>query len=84
MNPDNRYARKHENSFGKHEVWYILYADENTYAKIGLKYKLNKNVLKEIINTEDITKYLKVVKIKSGDIIPAGTIHSISGKAILY
>ncbi len=86
VHPDNRYARKHEKSFGKNEMWYVLYADENTYAKIGLKCKLNKNALKKIIDEEDITKYLKVVKIKSGDIIniPAGTIHSVTGKAILY
>jgi len=86
VHPNNKFAKKYENDLGKDEVWYILYADENTYVNIGLRKSLSKKELEKNIRNGEIIKYLRKVKIKAGDIIniPAGTIHSILGKAIIY
>lgn len=86
VHPNNKFAKRYEDDLGKNEVWYILYADKDTYANIGLKKSLSKKQLEETIRNGKIINYLKKVKIKAGDIIniPAGTIHSISGKAIIY
>ncbi len=86
VHPDNKCAKKYENDYGKNETWYVLYADNNTYANIGLKNILSKKKLQGLIDKNMIINYLNNKKIKTGDIIniPAGTIHSVSGKAVLY
>lgn len=86
VHPDNRVARKYENDFGKNEAWYVLYADKNSYASLGLKDKISKKELYKYIADGTIVKHLKRIKIETGDVIsiPAGTIHSISGNVVLY
>lgn len=86
VHPNNKFAQIDGNDFGKNEVWYVLYADEDAYANIGFKHKISKKQVRKFLEEDKIMKYLKKVKIKAGDVIniPAGTVHSISGKAILY
>ena len=86
IHPNNKFAKKNENDLGKNETWYVLYADENTYVNIGLKKKISKKKLENLIKENKIANYLKKVKIKPGDIINIlpGTIHSVCGKAVLY
>lgn len=86
VHPNDKFAKMYENSLGKDEVWYVLYADENSYANIGLKYNINKKQIRKLVEENKIMNYLNKVKIKTGDIIniPAGTLHSVSGKAIIY
>lgn len=86
VHPNNKFARKYENSLGKNEVWYVLYADDNSYAHIGFKWNIGKERVKKLLEENKIMNYLKKIKVKTGDIIriPAGTVHDISGKVILY
>lgn len=86
VHPNNKFAKKYENCSGKSEVWYVLYADDNAYAHIGLKWNIDKKRLKKLLEENKIMDYLKKIKVKTGDIIniPAGTVHTVSGKVILY
>ena len=86
VHPNSKFAKKYENSLGKNEVWYVLYADDNSYAYIGFKWNIGKERVKKLIEENKIMNYLKKIKVKTGDIIsiPAGTVHAISGKVILY
>lgn len=86
VHPDNKFAKKYENSLGKNEVWYVLYADNDSYAHIGFKWNISKERIRKLLEDNKIMNYLKKIKVKTGDIIriPTGTVHTISGKVILY
>lgn len=86
VHPNNRFAQINENELGKNEVWYILYADEDSYVNIGFKYPMNKRKIKKLLEKNEIMHYVKKIKVRAGDIIniPAGTVHSVFGKAIIY
>lgn len=77
VHPDDKYAKKHENSLGKTECWFIL----NDSAKeiiIGQKCK-NKEELKKAIEKNDIMNKINRQKVSKDDFfnIPAGTVHAI-------
>lgn len=79
VHPDDQYASKHENSYGKDECWYILETNaKNTEIIIGH----NADSLEELINSINNNQTEEVVnkfRIKKGDYfyIPSGTVHAI-------
>lgn len=86
VHPDDEYAKKHEASFGKNEMWVVMDCSKNAKLLIGLKEGHTKEELKNRLdsdkNIEDMFNYLSV---KKGDIfyIPAGLIHAILGDVII-
>lgn len=79
VHPDDEYALKFENSYGKTEMWYILEAEKDSF----LYYGFNKNITKEeyakSIKDNTITTYLNKVFVKPGEtfFIEPGTVHAI-------
>ena len=84
VHPNDEYAKKHENSLGKTECWYILDCDENAELIYGLKKEVTKEKLQEHIKKDTLLEIANSVKVHKGDMffIPAGTLHAI-GKGIL-
>lgn len=79
VHPDDKMAKKHHNSFGKTEMWYIMDSDENADIVLGLKdEKTNPKILKNI-NAENVNDVFNREQVKKGDsyFIPAGKIHAI-------
>jgi mannose-6-phosphate isomerase len=79
VHPDDKMAKKHHNSFGKTEMWYIMDSDENADIVLGLKdEKTNPKILKNI-NAENVNDVFNREQAKKGDsyFIPAGKIHAI-------
>lgn len=79
VHPDNKMAKKHHNSFGKTEMWYIMESDENADIVLGLKDKsINPEVLNHI-NADNVDAVFNREQVKKGDsfFIPAGKIHAI-------
>ena len=84
VHPDDRYARKHEDSLGKTECWYILDTEPNTNIVIGhnaksldeFKKHVKNNDFESIINRFPINK-------KDSFNIYAGTIHAICKGTLL-
>ncbi len=77
VHPDDKMAKKHHNSFGKTEMWYIMDSDENAEIVLGLK---NTNTaLLESINADNVDEVFNKEKVKQGDcyFIPAGKVHAI-------
>lgn len=80
VHPDDELAmERHQEKFGKTEMWYILNADKNAELISGFKKettkesfveKLKDNELKDILNTEE-------VKQDDAFFIPAGRIHAL-------
>ncbi len=77
VHPDDEYAEKYENDFGKNEVWYIMDCKENAKIVYGFKDEVKKDNLADAI--ENIENNIRYIEVKKGDFIsiPAGTIHAI-------
>ena len=41
VHPDDEYALKNENSYGKTEMWYVLDCEPDAYLYYGLKHKIS-------------------------------------------
>lgn len=78
VHPDNEYARKHEDSFGKDECWYILDAEEKSRIQIGHRAK-NRSEMNNAILNNTLEEILEYHSISVGDYyyIPSGKVHAI-------
>ncbi len=85
VHPDDAYAKKHENSLGKEECWYVLQADAGTNMVMGHHAKTKEDLVKAIEN-DDYDNLLNTLTIKEGDFfnIPTGTIHAICSGSLIY
>lgn len=79
VHPDNVMAKKHHNSFGKTEMWYIMDSDANADIVLGLKDKTTNPELLNHINANNVDAVFNREEVKKGDsfFIPAGKIHAI-------
>ena len=84
LHPDDYYARRFENSYGKTECWYILDSEPNTEIIIGHKAK-DLSEFKSYVNNNDFESILNRFPIKRNDKfnIYAGTIHAICKGTLL-
>ena len=83
VHPSDEYALKHENSFGKTEMWIVLSCDEGAGLYVGLKKDCSKELIKEKLENGTLLDLLNFFPVKEGDVflINSGTIHAI-GKGV--
>lgn len=81
VHPEDDYAARVENTYGKTECWYILDAKPNATLVCGLNKDYSREELSEAINNNTLDNCLKYVPVEKGDFvfIPAGTVHAIQG-----
>lgn len=79
VHPNDEFALKHENEFGKTEMWYILEAEENAFIYYGFKKDVTKEEFKTAIKNNTLCDILNKVYVKKGEcfFIESGTIHAI-------
>ena len=84
VHPDNEYAMRVENEYGKTECWYILDCEEGAELIYGFNRTISSEEFKEKIADNTFLETVNKVKVKKGDLffIEAGTLHAI-GKGIL-
>ncbi|MBR5139769.1 MAG: ROK family protein, partial [Clostridia bacterium] len=84
VHPSDDYAQKNENSYGKTEMWYIVYADEGAGIYLGFSRDVTDEEFKAAIAENRLTDLLNFYPVKPGEsyFIPSGTIHAI-GKGCL-
>lgn len=84
VHPNNDYAQKNEQQFGKTEMWYILDAEPNSFLYYGFKEKISKKEFQTRIKNNTLLEVVNQVPVKKGAVffIPSGTLHAI-GKGIL-
>ncbi len=84
VHPDNEYAMRVENEYGKTECWYILDCDDGAELIYGFNREISSEEFKERIADNTFLETVNKVKVKKGDLffIEAGTLHAI-GKGIL-
>ena len=86
VHPDDEYAKDHEGTLGKNEMWYIVEADEDASLIYGLAENITKEDFVEAVKNNKLSSnLLNKVKIKKGDVyyIPAGQVHSICRGAFI-
>lgn len=81
VHPDDEYARAHENSRGKTEMWYVMRADPGARLAIGFRETVTRERLREAALSGGIEDLLNWIDVQAGDafFIPAGTVHAIGG-----
>ncbi len=79
VHPGDDYARRHENSCGKTEMWVILRAEPGARIAHGLREAVTREKLREAAQSGKIESLLNWVPAKPGDVLftPAGVIHAI-------
>ncbi len=84
VHPSDEYALKHENSFGKTEMWYIVEAEQGAGIYLGFNRDVTKEEYERAIQENRLTELLNFYEVKAGEcyFIPSGTIHAI-GKGCL-
>lgn len=85
VHPDDDYARLHENSNGKTEMWRVLRAEPGAAIGIGFHEELSKERLREAALSGEIETLLDWRKVKAGDtfLIPAGTVHALGAGLVV-
>ena len=85
VHPSDEYARKHENSLGKTEAWYIVSAEDSAGIYLGFNRDVTKEEYEKAINDGTLCSLLNFVKVKAGEcyFIPAGTIHAIGAGCLI-
>ncbi|KMT22673.1 type I phosphomannose isomerase catalytic subunit [Clostridium cylindrosporum] len=79
VHPNDFYAMKKSYSLGKNELWYVVYANENSKIVLGLKDNVTKADIKNSIEKNNIESLLNIENISVGDaiFIPSGTVHAL-------
>ncbi len=82
VHPNDLYAKKHHNDFGKNECWYVLDAKKDASIIYGQKAP-TKEAMKAAIDNGSWDEVLNYIPVKKGDFfdVPVGTVHAI-GKGI--
>ncbi|WP_022766629.1 type I phosphomannose isomerase catalytic subunit [Butyrivibrio sp. XPD2006] len=85
VHPDDEYARIHENSFGKTEMWYVLDAHEDSKLVYGFNRDVTENQVRQALNDGTIRQLLNYVQIHKNDLffIDPGTVHAIGAGALI-
>ena len=85
VHPDDEYARRVENEFGKTEMWYVLDAIDDAELIYGFKEKITSDEFRQAIKNNTLLDKLNRVKVKKGDLffIEAGTVHAIGKGALI-
>jgi len=81
VHPDDAFAKAHENSLGKTEMWYILRADPGARLAVGLRQSVSREKLRQAALSGEIEELLNWIAVEAGDafFVPAGTVHAIGG-----
>jgi len=85
VHPGDDYAREHENSRGKTEMWHVLRAEEGAQVALAPLGRITPERLREASLSGEIEHLLRWVPAHAGDtfFIPAGTIHALGAGLIL-
>ena len=79
VHPRDEYARIHENSRGKTEMWHILSAEPDSTIAVGFRQPVDTATLRSAIADGSIVDLLNWIPAKTGETVftPAGTVHAI-------
>lgn len=85
VHPSDEYALKHENQFGKTEMWYILDCAPDAYLYYGFEREIDSAEFAGRIRDNTLPEVLHRAPVRKGDLffIPSGTLHAICKGIVL-
>lgn len=86
VHPDDEYANQFENGQnGKTEMWYVLDATKNAKLIHGFNCDVDKEIIRNSLQTGTLEKYLNKVLIEKDNLffIKSGTVHAIGAGALV-
>lgn len=85
VHPDDEYAHKKGEPYGKTEMWYIIEAEKGAKLVYGLKDGIDRDALAAAVKNGKTDDALKYVEVKAGEtyFIPAGMVHAIGGGILI-
>lgn len=85
VHPNDKYAFEKSYSLGKNELWYVIYADNNSKIVLGLKDEVSKTDLLSSLKENNIETLLNIENVEIGDsiFIPSGTVHALLENVIV-
>lgn len=84
VHPDDEYALREENEYGKNEMWYIMDCEPDAYIYYGFNREVLPGEVRKRIENCTLTEVLNKIPVQKGQtyFVKAGTVHAI-GKGIL-
>lgn len=86
VHPDDEYAIKMHNSYGKTEAWFIVSAKKGAQIVYGLKKGTTKAAFIDAVEQNRIKDVLNFIPVKEGGIyyIPSGMVHALLDGVVVY
>ena len=86
VHPGDDYARKHEGTAGKCEMWYIVQAERRARYLLGAKPGVRRQVLHEACEKGSSRRLLREFRPKRDEavFIPPGTVHALGPGLVLF
>ena len=81
VHPEDEFARAHENSAGKTEMWHILRADPGARLALGFREPMSPQRIRGTALSGEIEQLLNWIEVSPGEtfLVEAGTVHAIGG-----
>ena len=85
VHPDDEMARKHRQSNGKTEFWYVIDAEEGSSLYAGLKKNCSPEELRTAVESDEVCELLNKEEVVAGDafFLPAGRVHAIGAGLLI-
>lgn len=85
VHPDDAYAKQHENSRGKTEMWHILAATPEGRVSLGFREPVSAEQLRAAVADGSVEELLQWVPVQPGDtiLVHAGVVHALGAGVIL-
>jgi mannose-6-phosphate isomerase len=85
LHPNDELAKKHHNSFGKTEMWYVMQADADARLIVGFKEKSSPEAFLQNVKDKTLLDILDTKKVQQGDVLflDTGTIHAIGAGIVI-
>jgi mannose-6-phosphate isomerase len=85
VHPDDAYAREHEDSLGKNEMWYVADCEPGASLILGFGRAMGKGEIAGAIKDGSILDAVNAVPVSPGDCfcVPAGMLHAIGAGIVI-
>lgn len=85
VHPNDEFALREENEYGKNEMWHIMDCEPGAYIYYGVSQSLTKEELKKRVEDNTVLEVLNKIEVHKGDtfFVDAGTIHAIGAGILL-
>lgn len=85
VHPDDSYAWRHENQWGKIEMWYVLGAEPGARLALGLREPISREQFLAAADNGEIERLVNWIEVHPGDvfIIYPGTVHALGAGIVV-